>query len=89
MRFLISKENPEGHKLEDILRALRKDILTRCTKIMDDQRTEASHVLDNTMKILNLLSAAIHLAGDSTNTLDKAFGPSASAGGGPPRIGDG
>ena len=86
-RFLISKENPEGYKLEDILRALRKDILTRCTKIVDDQRTEASHVLDNNMKILNLLSDAIHLAEESTDTLDKAFGPSASAEGGPPRIG--
>ncbi len=88
-RYLISKENPEGHKLEDILRAIRKDILTRCTKIMDDHRSEASHVLDNNMKILNLLSDAVHLAEDSTTTLDKAFGPSAAAEGGPPRIGDG
>ncbi|MFB3135169.1 MAG: hypothetical protein ACE1Y3_05495 [Rhodospirillales bacterium] len=87
-RFLISKENPEGYKLEDILRALRKDILIRCTKIVDDQRTEAAHVLDNNMKILNVLSDAIHLAEDSTTTLDKAFGPSAAAEGGPPRIGD-
>ena len=41
------------------------------------------------MKILNLLSDAIQLAEDSTNTLDEAFGPSASAEGGPPRIGEG
>jgi hypothetical protein len=88
-RFLISKENKDGFKLEDILRAIRKDILTRCTKIVDDQRTEASHVLDNNMKILNLLSDAIHLAEDSTTILDKAFGPSAAVQGGPPRIGDG
>ena len=87
-RFLISKENKDGYKLEDILRAIRKDILTRCTKIVDDQRTEASHVLDNNMKILNLLSDAIHLAEDSTATLDRAFGPSAAAEGGPPRIGE-
>ncbi len=87
-RYLVSKENPEGHKLEDILRAIRKDILTRCTKIVDDQRTEASHVLDNSMKILNLLSDAIHLAEDSTASLDRAFGPSAAVEGGPPRIGD-
>ncbi len=87
-RFLISKENKDGYKLEDILRAIRKDILTRCTKIVDDQRAEASHVLDNNMKILNLLSDAIRLAEDSTDTLDRAFGPSAAAEGGPPRIGD-
>ncbi len=87
-RFLISKENPEGYKLEDILRAIRKDILTRCTKIMEDRRAEAIHVLDKNMKILNLLSDTIHLAEDSTDTLDKAFGPSAAAEGGPPRIGE-
>ncbi len=67
-RYLISKENPEGHKLEDILRAIRKDILTRCTKIVDDHRSEASHVRDNNVKILNLLSDAVHLAGDSNVT---------------------
>ncbi len=87
-RFLISKENQDGYKLEDILRAIRQDILTRCTKIVDDHRSEASHVLDNNMKILNLLSDAIRLAEDSTDTLDRAFGPSAAAEGGPPRIGD-
>ncbi len=87
-RYLISKENPEGHKLEDILRAIRKDILTRCTKIVDDHRSEASHVLDTNMKILIRLSDAIHLAADSTDTLDKAFGPSAATEGGPPRIGE-
>ncbi len=87
-RFLISKENQDGYKLEDILRAIRRDILTRCTKIVDDHRSEASHVLDNNMKILNLLSDAIRLAEDSTDTLDRAFGPSAAAEGGPPRIGE-
>ncbi len=87
-RYLVSTENPEGHKLEDILRAIRTDILARCTKIVDDQRTEAAHVLDNNMKILNLLGDAIHLAENSTATLDKAFGPSAAAEGGPPRIGE-
>ena len=87
-RFLISKENQDGYKLEDILRAIRRDILTRCTKIVDDHRSEASHVLDNNMKILNLLSDAIRLAEDSTDTLDRAFGPSAATEGGPPRIGE-
>ena len=85
---MISKENPEGHELEDLLRAIRRDILTRCPKIVDDQRAEAAHVLDNTMKILNLLSDAIHLVEDSTVTLDKAFGPSSATEGGPPRIGE-
>jgi len=87
-QYLVSDTNPEGLKLEDLLGEIRKDILLRCTKIVDDHRSEARHVLNNNMKILNLLSEAIQLAEDSTLVLDKSFGPSVSANGGQPRIGD-
>lgn len=86
-RFLVSDENPAGLRLEDILHAIRMDMITRCTKIMNDPKDEARHVLNNNMKILTLLSDAITLAEDSTRVLDKAFGPSNAAKGGPPRIG--
>ena len=86
--FLISEEKPDGLKLEDILSAIRKDILVRCTKIVDDKKPEAQQVLDNNLKILNLLSEAIHLAYNSTQTLDKSFGPSRAGDGSPPRIGN-
>lgn len=86
-RFLVSDENPAGLRLEDILHAIRMDMITRCTKIMSDPKDEARHVLNNNMKILTLLSDAITLAEDSTRVLDKAFGPSNAAKGGPPRIG--
>ena len=85
--FLVSDENPAGHKLEDILNAIRKDVLIRCTKITDDPRPEAQHVLRNNIKILGLVSECIAAAEDSTNTLDRAFGPSQASKGGPPRIG--
>ena len=84
--FLVSDSNPDGSKLEDILRVIRGDILNRCTKISDDNRPEAQHVLNNNVKILELISQCIVLAEDSTNVLDKAFGPSGK--GGPPRIGE-
>ena len=86
-RFLVSEENPAGLRLEDILHAIRMDMITRCTKIMSDPKDEARHVLNNNMKILTLLSDAIALAEDSTRVLDKSFGPSNAAKGGPPRIG--
>jgi hypothetical protein len=86
-RFLVSEENPSGFKLEDILIALRKDVLTRCLKVADDHRPEALHVMENNMKILGLLSEAARLAIDSSQVLDRAFGPSRAADGGPPRIG--
>ncbi len=83
--FLVSDTNLDGSKLEDILRVIRNDILIRCTKIGNDTRTEAQHVLNNNVKILDLISQAISLADDSSQVLKKSFGPGVK--GGPPRIG--
>lgn len=86
-RFLISDENPGGYKLEDILTVIRADVIKRCTKIALDERSEAQHVVANNMAVLQHLTQAIELARDSTRVLDKAFGPSKAAQGGPPRVG--
>lgn len=86
-KFLVSEDNTDGMKLEDVLNALRAEIVLRCTRITDDFRPEARQVLNNNIKILGLLSEAIALADDSTHILDRAFGPSQSAKGGLPRIG--
>lgn len=83
--FLISDTNPDGSRLEDILRVIRNDILTRCTKINEDIRPEAQQVLQNNIKILDLVSQSIVLAQSSTKILDKAFGPGSEPGA--PRIG--
>lgn len=85
--FLRSEKKPEGHKLEDLLILLRADILHRCEIIAGDHRPEALHVLANNVKVLGLVSEAIVLALDSTRVLDRSFGPSQTADGGPPRIG--
>jgi len=85
--FLVSEEKPDGHKLEDLLRTVRADVLTRCTKITSDMRPEAQQVLANNVKVLEHLTEAIRIAEESTQLLDKAFGPSQAAKGGPPRIG--
>ncbi len=86
-RFLVSDDNESGYRLEDILTAVRADVVKRCEKIVDDHRDEAHHVLDNNIRVLSLLSEAIKLAEDSTYVLDRSFGPSAAAEGGEPRIG--
>ena len=57
--FLSSDANPEGHKLEDVLKKIRNDIIYRATKIMDDNKPEAQHVLNNNLKILNYLIQSI------------------------------
>ncbi|MBL4801718.1 MAG: hypothetical protein JKY45_07465 [Emcibacter sp.] len=82
--FLVTDDNPDGYKLEDMLKLIRKDIFVRTTKIMEDSRPEAQIVLDNNVKILGLLSKAIAKAEDSTSILQKSFGPSRE---GQPRIG--
>lgn len=82
--FLVTDDNIDGYKLEDILKLIRKDIFLRTTKIMEDERPEAQNVMDNNVKILSLLSEAIAAAEDSTAVLQKSFGPSRD---GKPRIG--
>lgn len=72
--FLITDENPDGYKLEDILGVIRNEIFQRATKIMDDKRPEAVTVINNNIKILNHLAESIALAENSTSVLDKAFG---------------
>ena len=86
-RFLCSDEHPEGYKLEDILLILRADIIKRSDRIAMDHRPEALRVLNNNIKILELLSNSIELSLDSTKTLDRAFGKSKALHGGAPRIG--
>lgn len=82
--FLVSDEKPDGYKLEELLSILRRDIVRRSTKIMDDERDEAQQVLDNNVRILSLLSECIHISKESTRLLEKSFGPSIK---GKPRIG--
>lgn len=85
--FLVTEDFPEGQRLEDVLNKVRADVIHRCTKITEDFRPEAQQVLENNMHVLAHLTEAINLAQDSTRILDKAFGPSQAAKGGPPRIG--
>ncbi len=83
-QFLINDDNPNGYKLEEILSVIRKDIMLRATKIIDDQRPEANAVLQNNIKILGLLSECIAIAEGSSQILNKSFGPHKD---GNPRIG--
>ena len=83
-QFLVTDEKPDGYKLEDILMVIRKDIMVRATKILDDDRPQARQVLENNIKILTLLTECINAAEESSKLLDKAFGPHKE---GEPRIG--
>lgn len=82
--FLATDENPDGHKLEDILTCIRQDVIKRVGKIAYDNRPEASQVLKNNIRILSLLTECIEIANSSTELIDKSFGPRKIA---EPRIG--
>jgi hypothetical protein len=86
-RLLRSENNIQGPTLEDLLIQLRSDMIYRCEVIANDTRAEALHVMNNNVKIMGHICEALELARDSTRILDRAFGPSESAQGGPPRIG--
>ena len=72
--FMVDEENPDGHRLEDILSAIRNEVIQRATKLLDDRRPEATAVLNNNIKILGLLAESIEIAEGSTKLLDKSFG---------------
>lgn len=82
--FLVSDENPDGWMLEDIFRVIRDDVVRRMQKITGDARPEAQAVLNNNIAILSALSECIARAEDSTQLLNRAFGPHKD---GEPRIG--
>lgn len=82
--FLVTEENPEGWKIEEILMVIQNDMFRRTQKIVGDNRPEARTVLNNNIEILGLLSKCIDRATESTQVLDKAFGPHKE---GQPRIG--
>lgn len=84
-KFLVTDDNPDGYKLEDILTVIRNDMLQRATKIMGDHRPEATSVMNNNIRILTIISESIELAKNSSDILDKAFGPSDPK---KPRIGE-
>lgn len=82
--FLVTDENPDGWKLEEILKIVQNDIIRRMQKITGDPRSEARTVLKNNITILSELSDCIARAEESTQLLDRAFGPHKD---GEPRIG--
>ena len=64
--FLVTDENLDGWRLEDILRVIQNDIIGRMQKITGDPRPEARAVINNNIAILGALSDCIARAEDST-----------------------
>ena len=85
-KLLVSPNNPDGWRLEDLLDEIQNDIVRRSARIVDDNRPEARAVLYNNIEIMQLLTTCSEKAHDSTRVLN-TLGPSESLNGGVPRIG--
>ena len=68
-KLLVSETNPKGYTTETVLGLIRTDIIARLQKHAGDPRKEAKTVLDNNIRILQLLGEAIALAEVNTRTL--------------------
>ena len=82
--FLVTDENLDGWKIEDILMTIQNHMFWRTQKIVWDSREEARAVLNNNIEILGLLSQCIEKATELTRILNHSFGPHKD---GKPRIG--
>lgn len=70
-KLLVSESNPKGYTTEKVLGIIRADIVARLQKHASDPRKEARQVLDNNIRILQLLGEAITLAEANTRTLSE------------------
>ncbi len=70
-KLLVSETNPKGYTTEMVLGLIRADIVARMQKYAGDPRKEAKTVLDNNIRILQLLGEAISLAESNTRTLSE------------------
>ena len=73
-KLLVSDDNPNGAKLDDVLRAVRNDIIARCQASVAVHDRDTEKVVANNMRILNLLTECIELAETSTEILVQAYG---------------
>lgn len=73
-KLLVSDDNPDGTTLEDVLRTVRNDIISRCQLSVAVHDRDTEKVVNNNMRILNLLTECIELAEASTEVLVQAYG---------------
>ncbi|WP_420349134.1 hypothetical protein [Pelagibius sp.] len=68
-KHLVSADNPNGQRSEELLAEIRAEILGRMAAYAEDPRPEAKTVLENNLEIAQLLTDAIHLAEVNSQTL--------------------
>jgi len=72
-KHLVSHDNPDGKRSEELLTEIRAELLVRMASYGDDPRPEAKSVMENNLRIAQLLTEAIHLAEANTNKLGEVL----------------
>jgi len=72
-KYLVSHDNPDGKRSEELLTEIRAELLVRMASYGDDPRPEAKSVMENNLRIAQLLTEAIHLAEANTNKLGEVL----------------
>lgn len=73
-KLLVSKNNPNGHTLEDVMRMIRGDIITRVNEMHSDPRPEVQEVITNNMYVLGLMEQIIAHAESSSEVMKRIYG---------------
>lgn len=86
MNILMSRENPGGHRLEELLAQMRCEVLLKTAKIETDTTEVAGILRTNNAKIIDHLHEAEKLQRESYAELAKIAPDSGPTG--TPRVGD-
>lgn len=70
-QLLASPAHPDGWTLEDVLEALRGDMMRRSAHMVDDPRPEVRRLIANNVAIMEHLTHCLHRAQESARVLDK------------------
>lgn len=85
--ILMSAANPDGHKLEDLLAAVRAEIDAKSKRLSQDPRPEAQMIIKSNARINGMLLAAEGVQRNTMRELDR-LGPDKGPRG-PSRLGGG
>lgn len=82
--ILMSRENPGGHKLEELLHTLQEELVVKTNRISNDACPVSQQIVINNHAIIELLRSAEVIQRQSMSALD-SLGP--NQGPSSPRIG--
>ena len=84
--ILMSKENPKGAKLEELLIQIANELTVKNEKIIADTSSLSFYIQNNNLTITKLLKSAFNIQMDTMKKLDEKSPDEGVTG--TPRIGD-